>query len=114
MVFMARKSTPAPPREVIEIAHRLGERIRAARIRRKWRQEELVQRTGLSRTTIKAIERGDPRTQFGSYLQVLWMLGLTNEVELIADPGLDREGLTLALDVAKKRVYIPTKVDDEF
>ena len=34
--------------------------------------------------------------------------------ELIADPGLDRDGLSLALDAAKKRVHVQRKVDDDF
>lgn len=111
---MARTQTSHYQEEVAQIARRLGERIRAARIHRKWRQEDLAGRTGLSRSTIQAIERGDACGALGSFLQVLWVLGLANEVELIADPGLDREGLSLALDAAKKRVFIPRKVRDDF
>jgi len=35
-------------------------------------------------------------------------------VELIADPGLDRDGLSLSLDSARKRVYVARKLDDDF
>lgn len=106
---------PLPyPEEVTRIARRLGERIRAARIRRKLRQEDLEARSGLSRSTIQSIERGEVTTSIGSFLQVLWILGLSNEIDLIADPGLDRDGLSLSLDAGKKRVFVPRKVDDEF
>jgi transcriptional regulator with XRE-family HTH domain len=99
---------------ILEIAKRLGERIRAARIRRKLRQEDLARRTGLSRTSIQNIERGDLGCSLAVIFQVLWNLGLANEIELIADPGLDRDGLSLALSADKKRVFVPKKVDDDF
>jgi hypothetical protein len=47
-------------------------------------------------------------------LQVLWDLGLAAELELIADPGLDRDGLALSLSADKKRVFVPRKVDNAF
>lgn len=102
------------PAEISALAKGLGERIRVARIRRKLRQQDLQARTGLSRSTIQAIERGEVTTSLGAYLQVLWNLGLAKEVELIADPGLDRDGLALALDSEKKRVFIPRKANDDF
>ena len=103
-----------PPDDITLIAVRLGERIRAARIRRKLRQEDLASRTGLSRSSIQNIERGDLGCSLAVVLQVLWNLGLANEIELIADPGLDRDGLTLALNAEKKRVFVPRKVDNDF
>jgi DNA-binding XRE family transcriptional regulator len=99
---------------VAQIAKRLGGRIRAARIRRKLRQGDLAHRTGLSRTSIQNIERGDLGCSLAVVFQILWNLGLANEIELIADPGLDRDGLALALSADKKRVFVPQKVDDDF
>jgi len=111
---MAGQKSSVYQEEITRIAQRLGGRIRAARVFRSWRQEDLAARTGLSRSTIQAIERGEETVAIGSVLQVLWLLGLANEVELIADPGLDREGLSLALDAAKKRVHVQRKIDDDF
>ncbi len=114
-MLVMKSAAPLPqPEEVALIARRLGERIRAARIRRKLRQEDLEARSGLSRSTIQAMERGEMSTSLGGYLQVLWILGLAGEVELIADPGLDRDGLSLSLDAARKRVYVARKLDDDF
>ena len=92
----------------------LGMRIKQARINRKWRQEDVVNRSGLSRSTIEAIERGAPTTSIAAYFHVLWIMGLDRELDLIADPGLDREGLSLSFSVDEKRVRIPKKVDNEF
>ncbi|MDB5822837.1 MAG: hypothetical protein JWR21_1541 [Herminiimonas sp.] len=92
----------------------LGQRIRAARMHRQWRQVDLAERTGLSRSTIEAIERGEPGTAIGGYLQVLWVMGLDRELDLVADPGLDREGLALTMSTADKRVRPTRKVDNAF
>ena len=100
--------------EMLARIRALGLRIKQARIHRKWRQEDIVSRSGFSRSTIEAIERGEPGTAISSYLHVLWIMGLDRELDLIADPGLDREGLSLAFSVKDKRVRIPTKVDNEF
>lgn len=102
------------PKEVAEICQRLGARIRTARIQRKWRQQDVVDRTGYARNTVINVERGDPKTGLGIYLHILWLMGLAGEIEVVADPGLDRDGLALMLDTASKRVYLPRKVADDF
>lgn len=102
------------PEEVTDTAKKLGERIRLARVRRHLRQEDLAAKTGLSRSTIQAVERGSITCSLGAVLHVLWMLGLSGEIELIADPGLDERGLSLSLSREGKRVRIPAEVDNDF
>lgn len=99
---------------VSDLAHELGHRIRAARIRRKISQHGLAGRTGLSRSSIQALERGELSVSLGIVLKVLWHLGLTDAIALIADPGLDRDGLTLSLSTDKMRVYAPRKINNDF
>jgi transcriptional regulator with XRE-family HTH domain len=96
------------------LARDLGSRIRSARIRRKISQNGLADITGLSRSSIQSLERGDLSISLGIVLNVLWSLGLANEVALIADPGFDRDGLSLSLAADKLRVYAPRKVDNAF
>lgn len=110
----AKSATSLMAAEMLARVRALGLRIKQARIQRKWRQEDIVNRSGLSRSTIEAIERGEPGTAIASYFHVLWIMGLDRELDLIADPGLDREGLSLAFSVDEKRVRLPTKVDNEF
>jgi len=87
----------------------LGARLRVARMRRKLRLEDVADKTGLSRSTIEAVERGALTTSFGAYLAVLSALGIGRELDLIADPGLDRDGLALSLSAADKRVRVQRK-----
>ena len=111
---MTIKKTLSLPEEITSAASRLGSRIRVARIHRKLRQEDLALRSGLSRSTIQALEHGEVTCSLGALFLVLWILGLSGELELIADPGLDRDGLALSIDAQTKRVYIPRVLDNDF
>lgn len=115
MHAMARTpATATTPGAVADHVSRLGQRIRAARTRRKLRREDLAQRAGVSRSTVEAIERGELTTGIGAYVRALWAMGLDQELDLIADPGLDRDGLALELSAATKRVRVQTKADNDF
>jgi len=93
---------------------RLGSRIRQARLRRKLRQEDLARQIGRTRATVIAIERGSPTTEIGAYIQTLWALGLLQELELVADPGLDRDGQALSFSAADKRVRVRQPLNNKF
>lgn len=114
MLSMKSKCIEFCPEEVVGLLARLGARIRTARIRRKWRQEDLAAKTNLSRSTIQSIERGELTCSIGSVFHVLWVLGLSNEIDLIADAGLDRDGLALSLSENNLRVYVPRKINNDF
>lgn len=93
---------------------RLGVRIRLARLRRKLRQEDLAARIGRTRATIIALERGSSTTEIGAYVSALWALGLLQELELVADPGLDRDGQALSFSVSDKRVRLRQPLNNKF
>lgn len=104
---MSRNSTfDLIPENVPAMLQALGARLRAARLRRSLRQEDVAAKLGLSRDTINAVEHGSMTTSIGAYLSLLWVYGLQREVELLADPGLDREGAALTFDVGEKRVRV--------
>ena len=100
--------------ELQERLRRLGKRLRDARVHRRLRQIDRAQKTGLSRSTIENIERGVATTSLGAYAHTLWVLGLDRELDLLADPGLDREGIALAYSSVDKRVRSRTKIDNDF
>lgn len=83
----------ALPNEVQVELVRIGEGVRVARLRRRMTQEELASRVGTTFHTIRKIEQGAPGTSIGAYLRALWVLGLFEDVRLLADPSRDREGL---------------------
>src|ERR1700722_15819642 len=96
----------SPEDPSVQALIRLGSRIRIARLRRKLRQEDLARQIGRTRATVIAIEQGSSTTEIGSYISALWALGLLQELELVADPGLDRDGQALSFSVADKRVRL--------
>jgi DNA-binding XRE family transcriptional regulator len=54
----------------------LGEEIRLARLRRGLAAELIAERVGISRPTLRAIERGDGHVSMGAYASVLQTLEL--------------------------------------
>lgn len=107
MRYMPRSSSfDLIPENVPAMLKALGLRLREARLRRRLRQEDVAAKLGFSRDTLNSIEHGSMTTTIGAYLSLLWVYGLHREIELLADPGLDREGIALTFDVGEKRVKV--------
>jgi len=76
---MARKSSPPLPR-VERVLVELGQNIRLARMRRKLAAGLVAERAGMSRPTLRAIERGDSGVTLGAVANVLNSLGLVDDL----------------------------------
>jgi transcriptional regulator with XRE-family HTH domain len=86
---MARKSSQPLPR-IGRILAELGQNIRLARTRRKLSAGLMAERAGMSRPTLRAIERGDAGVTIGAIANVLNSLGLADDLARIArddEPG---------------------------
>jgi transcriptional regulator with XRE-family HTH domain len=68
----------------IKLLATLGENIRLARLRRKLTTEQVAERAGIGRKTLYSIELGSPSVSMGNYLQVLFVLGLQNDIVNVA------------------------------
>lgn len=110
---MRTSAKPAPAAVMLQ-AQALGQRIRAARTRRKLRIEDMALHADLAVKTISAIERGELGTGLGAVLKVLWALGLGSGIDQVADPGLDQTGLALDLNAQGQRVRIKKATDNDF
>ncbi len=78
-----RKAILFPKQQTI--LHTLGENIKLARKRRKLTQLQLNERTGISRVTLRKIERGDAGVSIGHYLAVLAVLNLADDLAKVAE-----------------------------
>lgn len=91
----------------LKVLNLLGEHIQLARLRRKFSAEQVAVRAGISRKTVYNIEQGIPTVAIGSYLQVLFVLGLEKDLSMVAatDPlgrKLQDAGITTAKRAPKK------------
>ena len=80
--------TPSLQRLLVEV----GANIRLARLRRKFSTTIIAERAGISRNTLRAIERGESSVTFGAYVNVLFCLGLEKDLNHLAqDDELGRK-----------------------
>lgn len=100
-IMNSRSITLLPRQQVI--LDQLGENIKLARLRRKLSAHQVAERAGINRTTLWHIEKGAPQVAIGAYCQVLFVLGLSEDLRKVAtDDELGRR-LQDAELVVKKR-----------
>ncbi|MGI0134495.1 MAG: helix-turn-helix domain-containing protein [Candidatus Micrarchaeaceae archaeon] len=100
---MARKTAQTPP-ALEEILKTLGENIHLARLRRRISTTMLAERAGMTRNTLRSVERGDSGVTLGAYASVLFCLGLEKDLLLIGkDDPLGRKLQDAGLTHTKKR-----------
>jgi transcriptional regulator with XRE-family HTH domain len=80
---MAKKTFNIYPAAVKELAA-LGQRLKDARLRRRFSMETVCARADISRPTLNKVENGDPSVAFGIYVQVLRVLGMVEDLALLA------------------------------
>lgn len=69
----------------------LGQRLREARLRRRFSVSQVAGRADVSRPTLNKVEQGDPAVTIGTYLRVLTVLGLEKDLALLgADDPVGR------------------------
>ena len=96
---MRRPRTYSP--EAVEAARLLGERIRLARIERRWTLEELAERVGINHVTMRKVERGDMSVGMGPAFEAAVLVGV---VLFHADPERRRLDAT---DVEARLSLLP-------
>ena len=85
----------ALPLSVRKALKKLGADIAIARKRRRLAMTIVAQRAFISRNTLTRVERGDAGVSIGIYATVLFVLGLADRLNQLADPVTDEVGLSL-------------------
>ncbi len=91
-----------------------GERIKTARVRRRWSKEELAVRVGVERRTIMRLESGAPGVGLGVFLTAIWVLGLWDTVQDVAAPESDKVGIFLEKQRCPKHVHAEGRKELDF
>ena len=92
------------PLQVAEHTKELGYRVRLARIRRGLSIAEVADKAGINRNTLSALELGKPGIGLGTYVTVLWALGIDKTLDAVAHPDADTHGKTLEASRRPARV----------
>lgn len=81
----------------------MGDNLRLARLRRDLSSEQVAERAGISRNTLIKIEKGDEGVAIGMYFRVLIVLGLQDDLSLIArDDVLGRKLQDIGLTTPRR------------
>lgn len=98
---MPRTHPPIFPATAKQLAA-LGDRLRLARLRRRYSAESVAVRAGITRVTLARVEKGDAGTSMGAYVAVLRVLGLQGDLDGIArDDQLGRKLQDLGMSVGR-------------
>ena len=103
-----------PPYEIEKALIELGANLRTARLRRRLTIVDVAGKIGAGRRAVADAEKGKPSTGMVVYVALLWAYGLLDDFRLLADPGRDQEGMTLARLQENVRVRHQLGPDNDF
>ncbi len=106
--------TTRPPHAIEQGLKRLGANLKIARLRRGLTVREVAEKIGTGVRAVGDAEKGKPSTAVSVYVALLWLFGLMADFELLADPGRDEEGLSLALRRERSRARPARGLDNDF
>jgi transcriptional regulator with XRE-family HTH domain len=104
----------ATPFQVEQSLHRLGANLKTARLRRNLTLETVAAKIGTNRRVIADAENGKSSTGIAVYAALLWAYGLLPQLDDVAAPERDSEGLTLASLRERSRARKGKGLDDDF
>ncbi len=113
---MARKNalTKAPPYAVEQSLKRLGVNLRTARLRRNLTIEDVAEKIGTGPWPVSEAEKGKPSTSAAVYMALLWAYDLLGQIEDVASPLRDEEGLARAAAQERERARAKSGLDNDF
>jgi len=80
------------PPQLQRLLTELGENLKFARLRRKFSAAIVSERAGISRNTLRAIEKGQGNVMLAAYAKVMFSLNLEKDISLLAkDDDLGRK-----------------------
>lgn len=106
--------TQAPPYAVQQAIKRLGANLRTARLRRNLTIAAVAEKIGTGPRAVSDAEQGKITTSIAVYTALLWTFDLLGQMETLADPAADEEGLAMATRRERARAAKPGELDSDF
>ena len=103
------RTTSLAPIPVKKALQTLGNNLKEARIKRRITMALLAERAGVTMVTLAKIEKGDAAVSLGIYAKILFILGLLDNLNKLADPTTDTVGKMLEEERLPKRVRLSSK-----
>ena len=104
----------APPYPVEQALTRLGENLRTARLRRNFTIDEIAEKIGTGRRAVMGAEKGKASTGIGVYVALVWVYDLLPQLNDVANPAKDEQGLALVALKQKIRARKSGDLDSDF
>jgi transcriptional regulator with XRE-family HTH domain len=104
----------APPYAVEASLKRLGADLKLARLRRNLTIESVAAKIGTGPRAVRDAETGKATTSMVVYAALLWAYGLLKQLDDVARPEHDREGLTLSRLGERLRARSGSGLDNDF
>jgi transcriptional regulator with XRE-family HTH domain len=117
IAFMSKNNQlfQALPYAVEEALKRLGQNLKMARTRRRLTIGQVAEKIGTGERAVSDAEKGKPTTAVSTYMALLWIYDLINDMKDVANPLKDEEGLRLALLKETKRgLTLKSELDNDF
>ncbi|MBU2761214.1 helix-turn-helix domain-containing protein [Acidithiobacillus sp. RW2] len=90
----------------------LAERLKRARKRRGWSQDETARLLQVSIVTYRKMEKADPGTAIGTWVAVLSLLGMLGDLDNLLLYDRDYQGATLEQSLRTRRRSRGVSPDD--
>jgi len=104
----------SPPYAVEDSLLRLGQRLRTARLRRNLTVADVGKKIGTGSRAVADAEKGKPSTSVAVYAALLWAFDLLSDLDAVADPSRDVEGIALAKRHTRRRARQTGGLDNDF
>lgn len=114
---MARRKTlllSSPPYPVEQTLRQLGSNLRAARLARNLKLDQVAEKIGTGRRAVADAEKGRLGTAIAVYLALLWTYDLMGPASQLADPATDAVGLASAARRERARAKTAPAADSDF
>src|SRR5665213_2965737 len=92
------------PLPVVRAIQKFGRDLALARRRRRFSQNSMAVRVGISPATLRRLEKGDPSLSWGTIARALHVLGDLEKLNELLDTAKDEIGLVLADEQLPKRI----------